>query len=97
MSANKGKSASQTAVGGGKHSQAASRSRIAGDTHYGSSDRAGRFLLSVTQHEEAIAHIVRLLGWRVYATNAPQDMLYRSNKQCWRIEKNTWWSAIVGG
>ena len=31
--------------------------------------------LSVKQNEETIEQVVRLLGWRVYATNAPQDML----------------------
>jgi len=31
--------------------------------------------LSVKQNEETIEQVVRSLGWRVYATNAPQDML----------------------
>jgi hypothetical protein len=31
--------------------------------------------VSVKQNERAIEQVVRLLGWRVYATNAPQDML----------------------
>ena len=33
------------------------------------------FLVSVQRNEAAIAQAVRLLGWRVYATNAPQDRL----------------------
>lgn len=33
------------------------------------------FSVSVQRNEAAIAQAVRLLGWRVYATNAPQDML----------------------
>jgi transposase len=32
-------------------------------------------LVSVQRNEAAIAQAVRLLGWRVYATNAPQDRL----------------------
>jgi transposase len=27
------------------------------------------------RHEAAMAQAVRLLGWRVYATNVPQDIL----------------------
>ncbi len=33
------------------------------------------FLVAVQRNEAAIAQAVRLLGWRVYATNAPQDRL----------------------
>jgi transposase len=43
------------------------------------SERVRYQITTVTRHEEAIADLVATLGWRAYATNAPQERLHLEN------------------